>query len=708
MNLRRALIIFLPIVFGLVMLYPTYQYYQIEKEKKTAEFDAGQMSSPADSIARMEKFWNNYKEDYESAKRGRLKLGLDLRGGMYVTLEVDILKLVEESAERDALDDTFYEVLEATQKELEETSGDGLQIFLKNFDAIARAEGKSLISYFPVDDISTASDETIIADLQDNVNSAIDQAQEVIRQRIDKYGVSEPNIQKQGGKRILLELPGVENEAEVRSLIKTTARLEFNLVRNTPMLINSFKKIDEYLAYQTRSKIESSEPAPTVGELEIENTNNNDVAEETAIEESDSLATETDSLITEDTSAEADTTNPYDGLSEEETQKEYKIDHQFTTLFSTFVYQNNQNGQQFFYMNEIPEDDNSNISWSFFIAKDSIAKLEAYLSMPEIRNLLPFNHKVLVEAKPISSVEGESNNEVFRFYGLKAEPELIGDCIVDASKNIDPTTNQWVVNMRMNDECSDKWEAITGANRGKRIAIVLDGRVYSAPNVNQKISGGSSQITGMANAKEADLLEVVLKAGALKAPVKIIEEKQVGASLGADSIDNGVKAGILAFGLVILFMIMYYRKGGFVADVALVINILLIIGFLAALGGTLTLPGIAGIILTIGMAVDANILIFERIREEIDRGRSLKTAIDEGFSKALSAILDSNITTGITGVILYVMGTGLIKGFALTLIAGIISTLFTAIVVTRAIIEVTKKDGKMYGFGQTKLNQEVS
>lgn len=692
MKLRRYIIILFPILFGVIFLYDTYRYSQLEEEKDIALFEAKQQPTAADSIAVMEEFYNNYGDDYESAKRGRLKLGLDLRGGMYVTLEVDIIKLIEESAERDAIDDIFLEVLEETEKEADETQGDGLEIFLNKFDEIARPEGRSLISYFPVDDISTASDETIENDLRDNVNSAIDQAKEVIRQRIDKYGVSEPNIQKQGERRILLELPGVENESEVRKLIKTTARLEFNLVRNDGKLVNAFKKIDEYLAMQVEDRNSNQSSDDFVPELE----------EETALigEESNTNS----SSLTDASSTSSSTANPYEGLEQEEAQKQYKLDHQFTTLFTTYVYQGNQNGQQFFYMNEVPEEDLGEVSWQFFIPKDSIAKFQAYLEMPEIQKILPYNYKVMVEAKPISNDETNPSNEIFRFFGLKSEPELIGSCIVDAQKNIDPTTNQWVVSMRMNDECSDKWAAITGANIGKQIAIILDERIYSAPNVQSKITGGNSQISGMANAKEADLLEVVLKAGALQAPVKIIEEKQVGASLGQDSIDSGLKAGLLAFGLVVIFMGLYYNKGGIVADIALLINILLILGFLAALGGTLTLPGIAGIILTIGMAVDANILIFERIREEIDKGRTMKAAIDEGFSKALSAILDSNITTLITGVILYLMGTGLIKGFALTLIFGIMSTLFTAIVVSRAVIELSRKEGGSYSFGQSKSN----
>ena len=286
---------------------------------------------------------------------------------------------------------------------------------------------------------------------------------------------------------------------------------------------------------------------------------------------------------------------------------------------------------------------------------------------------------------------------------MKRDPELTGEVIVNAQQSFDPTTNAPMVNMTMNDEGSEKWARITGANLKKRIAIVLDERVYSAPVVQAKITGGRSQITGQSNSDEARLLEVILKAGALKAPVTIVEERVVGPSLGQDSINTGIIASIISMLFVILYMALYYGKGGVVADIAVFINIAMIVGFLAALKGTLTLPGIAGIVLTMGMAVDANVLIFERIREELARGRSLRSAIDEGFSKALSAIIDSNVTTAITSFILLVLGTGPIKGFATTLLIGIITTLFTAIMVSRAMIEIMLRKGATeFNFGQHK------
>jgi preprotein translocase subunit SecD len=355
----------------------------------------------------------------------------------------------------------------------------------------------------------------------------------------------------------------------------------------------------------------------------------------------------------------------------------------------------------YYVTNQFPSEDQGN--YIFRISKDSLDKFQEILTRPEIAPLLPYNIEIAISAKPDKNIARQSDVEIYDVYGLKADPELTGEVVTDARASFDPTTNAPIVLMGMNTEGAERWARITGANIKKRIAIVLDGRVYSAPTVQDKISGGSSQITGMANVEEARLLEIVLKAGALKAPVQIIQERVVGPSLGQDSISSGLTASAFSFLLVILFMAVYYNKGGLVADFALLLNILLIISVLTAFGGTLTLPGIAGIILTIGMAVDANVLIFERIREELYKGRSLRSAVDEGFSKALSAIIDSNITTFITGIILFFLGSGPIQGFAMTIMIGIGGTLFTGILVSRAIIEIAIIRGATeFSFGQPK------
>lgn len=708
-KIGKIALIVIPIIAAIFALYPTYNYSQLESKRAEYLHRANQAANPADSLAIMNEFKKNYGQEYQSAKENSLQLGLDLKGGMYVTMEVDVVKLLRETAQKEAIDDTFDRVLEATEKESQNSDESVVDIFARKFNQIAKPEGKSLISYFDLGDISNASEEGILAELAKNADGAINQAQEVIRQRIDKYGVSEPNIQKQGSRRILLELPGVTDESQIRSLLETTARLEFKLVRSNAELVKSFQRIDEMLASKsgkmpavvdttktdTAKVTEQVVPAPEAT-AELKSSKN-----DTSVKSSD-VAASTDTNKKEEIE-KSDTANPYEGLSDKAAQNLYASKHPFTRMFATFWVAETKGGQMqpvSYDINKFPQEGN----YYFRIHEDSLAKLKIMLNDPKVKSILPFDTELAFQAKSEATSAEKITGQFLDFYGLKSEPELTGDVIVDAGKNVDPTSNSWVVNMSMNSEGSEKWASITGANVGKRIAVVLDGNVYSAPNVNSKISGGSSQISGMANAKEASLLEIVLKAGALKAPVKIIEEKVVGASLGDDSIASGVNSTLVAFGLVVLFMIFYYSRAGVVADLSLMVNILIIFTILASLGGTLSLPGIAGIVLTMGMAVDANILIFERVREELAKGRSLKAAIDEGFSKAMSAIIDSNITTFMTGMILYYVGTGLIRGFALTLMIGILSTLFTAIMVSRSLIELQLSDGKnsSFSFGQRK------
>lgn len=676
-------------------LYPTFEVNRLEGLKAKAYNEAKKAKTPAESLAIMDKFKAEYGEKLSDAKEKGIKLGLDLRGGMYVTLEVDIVRLLEESAQKETLDDTFMEVIEKTKKDVVKSDEPTFDLFLKNFNAIARPKGKSLISYYDIGDLREVTEEKIIEKLKNDAASAIEQAQEVIRQRIDKYGVAEPNIQAQGTNRIVLELPGVKDETEMRSLLQTTARLEFKLLRNSDEIVNVFQKIDKMLAKKGSAKVEVAVVDSTV-------------ADTTQIAKTETAKADTTNVAKNDTT-KADTTkkknpnNPYEGLSDDEARKKYKNDHKFTSLFITYFSAGEMQKLQpvDYVIENLPKG-----NYIFQIPKDSVDKFYEILNRPEVKVLIPSDLEIALSAKGNEmKTEKGAKFEMLDLYVLKSEAELVGDVITNANKNVDPTSNAWVVQMSMNAEGSEKWARITGANIGKRIAIVLDGRVYSAPNVQNKISGGSSQITGMANAKEANLLEIVLKAGALKAPVKIVEERIVGASLGEDSISSGMIAALIATIFVILFMIMYYAKGGLVADLAVIINIFLLISILASLKATLTLPGIAGIILTIGMAVDANILIFERIRDELAKGRTLRAAIDEGFKKAFSAILDSNVTTFITALILYYMGSGTIQGFALTLMIGICTTLFTAILVSREMIEIMISNGATsFNFGQPKNN----
>ncbi|MEJ5244293.1 MAG: protein translocase subunit SecD [Bacteroidota bacterium] len=698
----KILLVVVPVIAAIVLLYPTYQASKLEEKEAQAIAKAKQATNSTDSLAIMEAFKKQYGEALKTAKARRLKLGLDLRGGMYVTMEVDVVKLIEETAQRETIDEIFKDVIAKTRKEAANTDEAALNIFLRNFDKIARPQGKSLLNYFDVGDLRDASEEKIISSLNESIDKAIDQAQEVIRQRIDQYGVSEPNIQKQGSRRIMLELPGITNQDEMRSLLQTTARLEFKLVRNYKEIVQAFYKIDQMLSNKIKSgKGLIEKPIAQLGAL---NSDTIKTEQTNPKQDTTKIAQKTDTTSADTTKSTSDSVkDPYAGLPPEEAQRRYALDHPFTTLFSTFfVPGQNQNIVPIYYTSEkFPDGE-----YIFRIPKDSISKLLVLLSRPDVAALIPVDLEIAVDAKPDTRLKQRQNIEIFDFYALKKEPELTGEVISNARASFDPTTNQPVVLMSMSSEGAESWARITGANLKKRIAIVLDGRVYSAPTVQSKITGGNSQITGMANTEEARLLEIVLNAGALKAPVQIIEERIVGPSLGEDSIRSGLNASLIAVILVILYMFMYYGVGGALADFAVLLNVALILSALTALGGTLTLPGIAGIILTVGMAIDANVLIFERIREELDNGRSMRSAIDEGFRKALSAIMDSNITTFFTGAILYFLGTGPIQGFALTLMIGILGTLFTAVTVTRAIIEIIMAQGvSSIDFGQPKIKQ---
>lgn len=676
----RYLIIFAPLVIAGILLWPTFRSYQLGKEKAAAE-------ASKDTV-RINNFIRDNGESYRNAKNSSVKLGLDLQGGMYVMLEVDIVKLIEESALRESVDETFANVIAKTKSETENTDDNVLEVFLRNFKAIAEPKGRSLISYFDIGDSKEISDATIVDKLKRDIDDAVNQAMEVMRQRVDKFGVSEVSIQKQGARRIVLELPGVSNEKEMRDLLSGTARLEFKLVRNNQDIVKALYAADKVLAPKNLADA-------------LKDTTKKDTTVVATAANTDSTKVDSTKKDSTATAAAADTTNPYAKLPKDQQAKAYMADHKVSTLLQVLF----KNGNQyidattqggFFMTGNIPNGD-----YLFFATRSGFDKLMQLLSTDRLKGVMPADLQLVRAAKPENTTE-KSMDPTYQVYCVKREAELTGDAITDAIPTFDPMDNRPVVSMQMDVDGAERWAAVTGANIKKQIAIVLDDQVYSAPVVQNKIPNGSSQISGMADAKEANLLSVILKAGALKAPVKIVEERVVGPSLGEDNIQSGINASLFAVLLVVAFMVLYYRTGGLVANLAVIINVILIIAGLAALGGTLTLPGIGGIILTIGMAVDANILIFERIREEIRRGRGMRSAIDEGFSKALSAIVDSNITTALTGIILYFLGTGPIQGFALTLLLGIATTLFTAIIVSRAMMELTMPENGNYNFGQPK------
>ena len=628
----KLIIIIAAIALSVYLLYPTYLDYQNNKEiKQVLETDKEQIkkTNPDLSKTQIDNFLK-VKEDsilvanpsIVKNREDRIKLGLDLQGGMRVVLEVNTGKLLDKLAKNP--DDVFKNVLAEAEKESEQTDESIVDLVAKKLSD----RGIRLSRYFGTirDD-----DDKIISELKENTEDAVTRAMEIIRNRVDQYGVSEPSIQRQGSKRIIVELPGIAREEEAKQLLQGTALLEFRIVRDPDFTFPIMQRIDEVLA----GKVQDS--------TEVNSGNN------------ESGTTPEDTSLTS-----ADSLKPEGELSEEE----FKEQHPFFAIALL---------------------DPQGRSADAYVHSDERNKLEMMLNRQDVQKVIPNNVEFKFSAKTNKDAEGREFNIM---YLVNKEPELTGGVITDANANIDPNSSTPIVTMTMNSEGATEWARITGANVGKRIAIMLDGGIFSAPVVKGKIPGGRSQIEGMADLNEAKLLEIVLKAGALPAPIDIIEERTVGPSLGEDSINKGLTSVLLGYTIVGFFMILYYRKSGTIAAAALIFTILFILGILAGFKATLTLPGIAGIILTIGMAVDANVLIFERIREEMATGKTIKASIDSGFSRAYSAIIDSNITTFFTGIILYQFGTGPIQGFALTLMIGIATSLFSALVITRIALDI--------------------
>ena len=629
----RLILIVLAVALSVYLLYPTFQDYQNSKvvSKITdAIEDSIKQKDPSitdielqDIITAKRDSILSTNEAYRKAREKRIKLGLDLQGGMYIVMEVNTAKLLQRLAKDP--DQQFNQILNQAEKESKLTDENVVSIFAR----LMNDKSIRMSRYFGTirDD-----DAKITSQLQQQESDAVTRAIEIIRNRVDQYGVSEPSIQKQGSRRIIVQLPGIAREEEAKRLLQGQALLEFKLVKDANFAIPVMNKIDETLAHLNKA----------------------------------------DSLGTKDSSAVARTDTSKQNMSEEEFAKE----HPFFALARLIDPQG-----------RIPDT---------YVKGTDRQKLDELLQRPEVKKVIPDNIEFLYHNEPDKGPDGA---DYYRMYMVNKEAELTGGVITDARSNIDPNTSAPVVSMQMNSEGAREWARITGSNVGKRCAIVLDGVVYSAPVIQGKIPSGSSQISGLANLDEAKLLEIVLKAGALPAPIDILEERTVGPSLGQDSISQGFNSMWIGYVLVAIFMAFYYRKAGTMADIGLVITVLLILGVLAGFQATLTLPGIAGMVLTMGMAVDANVIIYERIREELATGKTAKAAIDAGFHHSFSAIFDSNITTFFTGIILYQFGSGPVQGFALTLMIGIATSLFSALVIVKVMFEFMVYKGYKINIG---------
>ncbi len=582
---------------------------------------------------------DNYTK-LRSIQEDALKLGLDLQGGMHVTLEVGLTELLEQLAD-ERRDETFDAVLREASQRANVEDVALINAFQQEFEK--RDANASLSRYFRSEDITRrSSNAEVIGYLQQQADDAIVRAIEIIRNRVDRFGVTEPSIQRQGSRRIVVELPGIDDPERVRKLLKGTARLEFRLMADPGELNTSIQRIIQH--FEVDVAMPDTAAADTTAAPETGDTPEAlpDVAEV------DSAGVDTSFDVTQLLDGGDDA-----GLAGNPFLDIVQPVGQGSVIFGR-------------------------------VSVQDTAAFNAMLRDPKVLNLLPRNIELLYSANPMDIGQ---EVEYYEVLAVNIDAELTGEVITDARVDFDQSTNLPQVGMNMNSEGARIWSRVTGANVGKNIAIVLDGVVYSYPNVLGKIPGGRSQITGLDSRQEAEDIVTVLKSGALPAPVNIVEERTVGPSLGQASIQAGFRSVMVGLLIVAIFMIFYYRTGGVVADLALMINLIFILGILAGFNATLTLPGIAGIVLTIGMAVDANVLIFERIREEQNSGKTLKASIDGGYAKALSAIIDANITTFFVGVILYSFGIGPIQGFAVTLMAGILASLFSAIVFTRIIFD---------------------
>jgi len=634
------------------------------------------------------------KYTYKECKERQVKLGLDLQGGMSMVLQVTLDGVIQALA-NNSKDPNFAAAINNAKKAEQNSQDDFVTLFQQEFEKLsvgntglapifATQENSDFLSY-------NSTNDEVIEFIRSQSLTATQTTFDILKRRIDKFGVSNSNIQlleNQG--RILVELPGVDDTERVSNLITRLANLEFwEVVELNNDLGGMLSQANDLLA--KRVELESgasNNEADTSLNSTDDNANEgvvaNDNIENTAdVGTADVEAEDTTDLadlgtLNQDTTAAAN-----DSLS----QEEFKAKNPF---FGRFI-----PAQQL----------GSPILGQ--VAVTDTAELNKLFADPEVQAIFPRNIKFLYSAKPIFAADDENNDTGKNFLGIYAiespfgsefTPKIDGRVIVDARQDFDPITNEVVVSMAMNAEGAKDWAKMTGANVNQSIAIVLDDLVYSAPNVNSEITGGSSQIQGNFDLAEAQDLANILKAGKLPAPARIIESTAVGPTLGASNISAGLYSLLIGIVMVLLFMVAYYSKGGIVSVIALFLNLFFIIGVLASLGATLTLPGMAGIVLTIGMAVDANVIIYERIREELARGSTRKKAIADGFSKSYSAIIDANLTTLITAVILAYFGLGPVLGFATILIIGIFSSLFTAVLITRLMVEWGEDKGIVMKF----------
>ncbi|HJV78682.1 MAG TPA: protein translocase subunit SecDF, partial [Paludibacter sp.] len=606
-----------------------------------------------DSLA-SEKVWLGYT--LKECREKEIALGLDLKGGMNVTLEVSVADIIRSLSDFNTNANFNQALAKATELQKTNSQISYIDLFVKAYTQIdPQAKLATIFSTFELKDkISlTTSNADVVKVLKTEVDGAIANSFNVLRQRIDRFGVVQPNIQKLGNGRILVELPGIKEPSRVRKLLQGSANLEFWETYDLNEIINNISDANKVLATLQANGGVAVAKDTTAAKA---------AATAKAVEKKTPALNKVDSLkaaLQNKTVAGADSTKML-----EKGKKE-------NPLFA--ILQINAQGGQVARGPVV----------GYAHSKDT-AQINTYFKLKQVKEALPRDLGLKWSVKAM-----DKKGEIFQLIAIKitnrdGRAPLGGDVITDARADFSQTSSEAQVSMSMNQEGSKIWARMTKDNIGKSIAIALDGYVYSFPTVNTEIDGGSSQITGHFTVDEAKDLANTLKSGKMPAPAHIVQENIVGPTLGQEAINNGLISFIIAFILVLLYMVLYYGVvPGLIADIALVINVFFLFGVLSSFGAVLTLPGIAGIVLTLGMAVDANVLMYERIREEMNKGKTMRKAIDDGIGHALSAIIDSNVTTIITGVILAYFGTGPIKGFAVTEIIGVMTSFFTAVFLTR-------------------------
>lgn len=597
---------------------------------------------------------------YKQVKEKEINLGLDLKGGMNVMLQVELSDLVRALADNNT-SAAFEDALALAKKNELESRSDFITLFAEAWDVVAPGQRLSTIfgTYEMREKIKPEStNEEVIKVIRTESESAIANSFNVLRNRIDRFGVTSPNIQKIGNSgRILVELPGVKEPERVRKLLQGTASLEFWTTYENP----------EVFAYLQQANA-------VVKEYISDNTVAAPVAEE---KKSDAPVDDLLAQVTEDDSLSVDQAN-------------YAKNNPLFYLLNPSMY----NGQL------VP---GPLVGIAHY--KDT-SKINTWLSLPQVQSLFPADLKLMWGVKPSAQYKGDSYYELIAIKANTRDGKapLDGGVVSDARMSYANTGGSPEVDMTMNAEGARVWARLTADNIGKCIAIVLDGMVYSYPRVNDEITGGRSQITGNFTIEEAEDLSNVLKSGKLPAPASIVQEQVVGPSLGSESIRAGLISFVLAFCLVLIYMLIFYRGAGVAADFALLCNVVFLLGALVSFGAVLTLPGIAGMVLTLGMAVDANVIIYERIKEELRAGKALRLAVHDGYKNAYSAIIDGNLTTIITGIVLFIFGSGPVQGFATTLVIGIITSMVTSIFITRIIFDDKLARNKNISF-DTKLTR---